>query len=174
MAPKDARSPSPVGSHYSHSSKRARRDDDRAPRDRRDDGYSRRSPPGVRSRYSQTSYIPTNRSQQRRDRDRYDQRDSHHRATDRRRDDDHRSSRRERSRDRYRDDGRLIDRDTDRRRRSRDRGYRDRRDDSRDRPYRRDDDDRDYKHKDKRDEARGSVNAGRTHEVSSYAALDLR
>jgi ATP-dependent RNA helicase DDX46/PRP5 len=139
---RDSRSPSPAGSQ--HSSKRSKRDDDvRRDRDRRDDARLPRRRSRSRSadvcpvllHKSSSTHTDSSRYQRRhRDRDMHRRRD---RSIDRREDDFHRSSRRERSRDRR---DRYVERERSperRRRRSRDRDYRDRRDDSYDRARRR-------------------------------------
>jgi ATP-dependent RNA helicase DDX46/PRP5 len=148
---RDSRSPSPAGSH---SSKRARRDDDvRRDRDRRDD---MRGPPRRRSRsrsldvsvppHVEHSY--TYGHVQRRHRDTHRRRD---RSIDRRDDDYYRSGRRDNRR--YADRERSPDR---RRRRSRERDYRDRRDDSYDRAQRRREDSTDsWSHSSRGDDTRG-------------------
>jgi ATP-dependent RNA helicase DDX46/PRP5 len=173
---RDSRSPSPAGSQ--HSSKRSKRDDEvRRDRDRRDDGRlpRRRS----RSRSFDVRRAPLHKPlSQRANTLRYQRRHHDrdmHRRRDRsidRREPDHRSGRRERSRDRR---DRYVERERSpdrRRRRSRDREYRDRRDDSYDRARRRREDSTDSWTRSRGDGSTGKPpgrpESVRTAEVSSH------
>lgn len=165
---RDSHSPSPAGSQ--HSSKRSKKDDDyrrdrdRQDGDRRDDvrGQRRRSRSRSADVRALKPYRPSPHSTddglvQRRHRDRDMHRRRERSPLDRRDDDNYRSARRDRSRDRkdrYADRERSPDR---RRHRSRERDYRDRRDDSYDRARRRREDSTDSWSRSRDEDTRGKA-----------------